>query len=51
MTSGVGVKKKTIFCKSKRRASSGAEKLPSRVHPKSDKGKLLIACSSNNIPT
>ena len=51
MTSGADDKRQTLSCTSKRREMSGAEKLPSRVHPKSYKGKRLIVCSSKNIPT
>ena len=51
MTSVVGYNRKPISCQSKRQATSGAEKSPSRVHPTSDKVELQIACSSNNIPT
>ena len=35
----------------KRRETPGAEKSPSIIKQSSDKGKLLISCSSNNIPT
>ena len=51
MISGVGDNRQPLTCKSKQRATSGAEKSPSIVHPTSDKGQLLIACISNNIPT
>ena len=51
MKSGVDDNRQILSCKSKRRETSGAEKYPSRVHPKTDIGKILIACNSNNIPT
>ena len=51
MTSGVGDNRQPLSRQSKRRATSGAEKSPSRVHPTSDKGKFLRACISYNIPT
>ena len=51
MISVVGDNRQPLTCKSKQRATSGAEKSPSIVHPTSDKGQLLIACISNNIPT
>ena len=50
MTSGVGDNGQPLSHQSKQRATSGAEKYPSRVHPTSYKGQLPIACSSNNIP-
>ena len=51
ITSGFVDKRQPLFHKSNQRASSGAEKPPSRVQPTSDKVKRLIACSSTNIPT
>ena len=49
MTSGVGDNRQPLSCQSKQRATSGDEKYPSTVHPTSDKGRPLIACSSNKI--
>ena len=51
MASGVGDNRQPISCQSKKRSNSGAETSPSRVHPRSDKGQILIECSSDNIPT
>ena len=51
MTSEVGDKSQPLFSKLKRQAISGAGKPPPIFHPRSDKGKTLIACSYNNIPT
>ena len=51
MASVVGDKRKPLYRQSKCRASSGTEKLLSRVLLTSDKDQLLIACSSTNIPT
>ena len=51
MTPGVGKNRQPLYCQSNLRATSSAEKPPSRVHPTIDKGKILIACSSNNTPT
>ena len=51
MESGLGDNRQPLYRQSNRQATYGAEKSPSRVYPKSDKGKLLIACSSYNIPT
>ena len=48
MESGVGDNRQPLSCKSKRRATSGAEKYPSRVHLIIDRGQLLIASRSNN---
>ena len=51
MESGLGDNRQPLYRQSNRQSTYGAEKSPSRVYPKSDKGKLLIACSSYNIPT
>ena len=51
MTSGVCENRQPLSHKSKRQATSGAEKYPSRVHPPSDKWKPLTEFSSKNIPT
>ena len=51
MTSGVGNNRQPISSKSHQQETSGSEKYASRVHPTSDKGNLLISCSSKNIPT
>ena len=51
MTSGVCDNRQPLSLQSKRRATSGAEKYPSIVHPTNEKGQLLIARSSKNIST
>ena len=49
MKSGVGDNSQPVSHQSKQRSRSGAEKLSSRIHPTSDKGERLIACSYKNI--
>ena len=49
MSLGVSDHKKPLYCQPKRRERSGAGKLPSRVHPKSDRSQRLISCSCTNI--
>ena len=49
MTSVVVEKRQPLSCQSNQRTSSGAGKLLTRVHTTSDKGQLLMACSSTNI--
>ena len=51
MTSVYGYKNHPLYFRSKRRASCGDGKPPSRFHPTSDKEKLMISCSYTNIPT
>ena len=48
---GVCENSQPLYRKAKQQETSGAEISLPRVHPTSDKGQLLIACSSNNIPT
>ena len=51
MKSVIGDNTQPLSRQLKQQETSGAEKYPSRAHPTSCKGKLLIACGSNNITT